>query len=267
MKVLLPFLIIGLCICHAEQPEVSVQLASARTEYRTHDNSATPGFNLKFELTPAPGISFCDTDALTPELTVTDTNGTIHKAAIARLITTDSGKAYASFSTKKRPTGHKVSVEGTLHIRIAKGLTKHTPVKIDLIHPSDLHLGNETIKIVPAAANASAANREGERLRRAELTLQYRAELNISHIARQWFPDAAPEPDFSQNVDFETTLSEDQTTKTTTFILVDVLSSASLQISTCTEEKSLQLPIKFELGLSEAINHTPGEASLPSLQP
>jgi len=29
----------------------------------------------------------------------------------------------------------------------------------------------------------------------------------------------------------------------------------------------LQLPIKFELGLSEAINHTPGEASLPSLQP
>lgn len=267
MKSALPLLIFGLCICHAEQPEVSVQLASARTEYRTHDDSATPGFNIKFELTPAPGINFCDTETLTPELTVTDANGTKHKAAIARLVTADSGKAYASFSTKKRPTGHKLSVEGTLHIRIAKGLTKHAPAKIDLISPSELHLGNDPIKIVPAAANANASNREGERLRRAELSLQYRADLNIIQIARQWFPDADPEPDFSQNVEFETTLSEDQSTKTTTLILVDVLSSPSLQISTCAEEKSLQLPIKFDIGLSEAVNLSPGNTAPPTQQP
>ncbi len=264
---MIPLLTIGLCICHADQPEVSVQLAAARTEYRTHDNSATPGFNIKFELIPAPGISFCDTEALSPELTVTDTNGTKHKAAIARLVTESTGKAYASFSTKKRPTGHKLTIEGTLHIHIAKDLTKHTPVKIDLISPSDLHIGNDIIKIIPAATNANAANREGERLRRAELSLQYPAKLNIIQIARQWFPDAGPEPDFSQNVEFETTLNEDQTTKTTTFILVDVLTSPSLQISTCSEEKSLQLPIKFDLGLSEAVNLTPGNASVPTQQP
>lgn len=267
MKFLLPLLIFGRCICQADQPEVSVQLASARTEYRTHDSSAAPGFNIKFELTPAPGISFCDTEALTPELTVTDANGSKHKAAIARLVTAGSGKAYASFSTKNRPTGQKFSVEGTLHINIAKGLTKHVPTKVDLIHPSDLHLGNDIIKIVPAAENANEANREGERLRRAELSLQYQAGLNIIQIARQWFPDAAPEPDFSQNVEYETTLSEDKSTKTTTFILVDVLVSPSLQISTCTEAKSLQLPIKFEIGLSEAVNLSSDKAAQPTQQP
>ena len=94
-------------------------MASARTEYRTHDDSSAAGFGLKFELTPAPGISFCETEDLSSELTVTDSIGTKHKAVTARLTTTENGQTFAIFTTKKRPTGSKFTIEGTLNLNIA----------------------------------------------------------------------------------------------------------------------------------------------------
>lgn len=257
MKLLLPSLLLLTCTSYAVQQEVSVQLASARTEYRTHDASAVPGFNIKFELSPAPGISLCDTEDLPPEIVVTDAAGTRHKASEARLYTEPNGKAYAVFSTSKRPTGNKLTVEGTLHINIAKELTRHAPVKVDLLQPSEITLGTAHVKVIPAAANSNAANKESNRLRRAEIELQYSNSLNIVRIARQWQPDVAPAPDFSQNVQFTTTINAESTTKTTTLFLVDVLTSPSLQISTCAEEKTLQIPIKFSIGLSEAVNLSP----------
>ena len=270
MKRLLPIFLAFPCICGANQPEVSVQLASARTEYRTHDDSSAAGFGLKFELTPAPGISFCETEDLSSELIVTDSIGTKHKAVTARLTTTENGQTFAIFTTKKRPTGSKFTIEGTLNLNIAIGLTKHAPVKIDLLQPNDIRLGNSTLKIIPVSANATPANRENDRLRRAEITIEYSSDINIIQIARQWLPDVMPEPNFSQNVEFDTSVSADGATKSTTLILVDVLTSPHLQFSTCAEQKFLQIPLNFSVGLSDAVKiseESPNSTSTPAEQP
>ena len=266
IKHAIPFLVWSCCSLAMAQPEVSVQLASTRTEYRTHDETAKPGFAIKLELTPAPGISLVETEKLSPNLTITDATGKKHKASSARIYAADdgSGKSYAEFTTAKRPSGAKVKIEGTLHLTVARDKKLHEPFSFDLLGAAhSVQVGEITFHLEPHADNAQKANRDGERLHRAQVALRYPASVTIMQISRHWAVDDE-EHDlhtsmFIQELDHKTTLSENGEEQTTNLVLVDALLCPTLQISTCTEKKSVALPLHFDVTLSEAI-----EISLPS---
>lgn len=245
------------------QPEVSVQLASTRTEYRTHDESAKPGFSIRLELTPAPGVSLIETEKLLPQLTVIDALGKRHPASSARIYTAEDGsnKSYAEFTTVKRPSGAKVTIEGTLHLTVARDKKQHEPFSIDLLGgETSVKRGEITFHLKPHEENAGKGNRAGDRLHRAQLALRYPASVTIMQISRHWAVDDE-ENDlhtslFIQELDYKTTLSENKEEQTTDLVLVDALVQPTLQISTCTEKKELSLPLHFDVTLSEAVEIT-----------
>lgn len=229
------------------QTEVSVQLHSCRSEFRPHDSTDKPGFGVKFELTPAADVTMIETEHLGSTITLTDDKGSKYTPSTARLYTED-GKTYAKFTYKKRPSGSKIKLSGELDISLAKNVAKHSNIKADALAPTSVQINGSTFNITPAAANADKGNKEGERLRRAEISLQYPANITIMQIARQWGPESADA--FVQEIDFSTTVSQDNTTKTTTFVLVDALPAPLLEISTCTETKGIKLPVNFDVTLS-----------------
>ena len=258
-------LLIG-AVLQAEEADVAVQLASCRSEFRTHDSTNKPGFAVRLQLTPAPGLSLCETETLEPKLTVTDTNGKKHKATTARLHREENGsnKADAVFTIPKRPSGSKVKVEGEMRLTIARDLVQHAPQSINLLEGGKIMLGNTEFTLTPAAANATKNNREGERLRHAEVTLRYPAQISIMQISRCWEQEPHAEGEcsehYTQEVDYTTKSSEDGATKLTTIILADARPCPSLQISTCAEKKEITVPFHFEVTLSEAVE-------LPSQKP
>lgn len=265
LKRAIPFLLWGCCSLATAQPEVSVQLASTRTEYRTHDETAKPGFALKLELSPAPGISLVETEKLKPELTITDALGKKYKAASARIYASNdgSGKSYAEFTTTQRPSGAKIKIEGTLNLTVARDKKLHAPFSFELLgEERSVQVGDITFHLTPHADNAQKGNRDGERLHRAQVALRYPASVTIMQISRHWVVDDE-EHDlhtslFIQELDYKTTLSENKEEQTTNLVLVDALPCPTLQISTCTEKKDISLPLHFDVTLSEAV-----EISLP----
>lgn len=253
MKKLLPIVLISCgCISFA-QPEVSVQLCSCRTEYRPHDSTDKPGFGVKLELVSVAGVSIFETENLSSTVTLVDESGKKAKSSTAGVFT-EAGKTYVKLTFKKRPDGTKVKLEGSLKLSIAKNVTVHEHVTPDLLQPSSVQIGGITFNITPAAENANKSNREGERLKRAEIRLSYPASVTIMQIARKWGQDE--DVAFAQDIDFSTSVSEDQTTKTTDIILVDALPSPSLQISTCTEKSDVDIPVGFDITLSGAVDIT-----------
>lgn len=259
MKIGVAVLLLVGSVLHATEPEVAVQLSACRAEFRTHDSSNKPGFSVRLELTPAPGFSLCATETLEPKLTAVDANGKKHKATAARMLQVEGaeGKAYAIFSIPKRPSGKKVKVEGQLELQIAKDMVRHEAQNINLLEGSTINLGGTEFTLIPDKENAEKKNKEGERLRHAELKLRYPAQVSIMQISRCWEQEPHAEGEssehYTQEVDYTTTCSEDGTTKVTTIILEDVRPCASLQISTCAEKKNITVPFRFEVTLSEAV--------------
>lgn len=250
LKKLLPLLFLaGGCVSYA-QGEVSVQLSSCRSEYRTHDASNKPGFGVKLELIPSAGVTIFESVSLTTSILLSDDTGSKAKPNSASIIE-ENGKKYAKLTFKNRPDGKQVKLEGSLKLPIAKNVTVHDNVKPDLLQPSSVQIGGVNFEILPAAGNAAGGNREGDRLKRAELQLRYPASVTITQIARQWGTEA--ESSFAQEIDFSTTTSEDNSTKTTTFVLVDTLPCPTLTISTCTEKLDVEVPVGFNITLSNAV--------------
>lgn len=263
LKRAIPFLLWSCCQMGLAQPEVSVQLASTRTEYRTHDETAKPGFAIKLELTPAPGVSLIETEKLLPQLTIIDALGKKHPASSARIYAAEDGsnKSYAEFTTVKRPSGAKVTIEGTLYLTVARDKKLHEPFSIDLLGgENSVQMGEITFHLKPHEDNGAKGNRDRDRLHRAQIALRYPASVTIMQIARHWVVDDE-ENDlhtslFIQELDYKTTLSENKDEQTTNLVLVDALVNPTLQISTCTEKKELSLPLHFDVTLSEAVEIT-----------
>lgn len=250
LKKLLPLLFLaGGCVSYA-QGEVSVQLSSCRSEYRTHDATNKPGFGVKLELIPSAGVTVFESVSLSTSIVLCDGSGNKTKPTTASIIE-ENGKTYAKLTFKNRPDGKQVKLEGSLKLPIAKHVTVHDNVKPDLLQASSVQIGGVNFEILPAAGNAANGNREGDRLKRAELQLRYPASVTITQIARQW--GAESESTFAQEIDFTTTTSEDQSTKTTSFILVDALPCPTLTISTCTEKLDVEVPVGFNITLSDAV--------------
>ena len=248
-KLLLIILMASGCISYA-QGEVSVQLSSCRSEYRTHDATNKPGFGVKLELIPSAGVTVFESVSLSTSIVLCDGSGNKTKPTTASIIE-ENGKTYAKLTFKNRPDGKQVKLEGSLKLPIAKHVTVHDNVKPDLLQASSVQIGGVNFEILPAAGNAANGNREGDRLKRAELQLRYPASVTITQIARQW--GAESESTFAQEIDFTTTTSEDQSTKTTSFILVDALPCPTLTISTCTEKLDVEVPVGFNITLSDAV--------------
>ena len=253
MKILLPIILFMCGSISYAQPEVSVQLRSCRTEYRPHDATDKPGFGVKLELIPAAGVSIFETENLPTTVTLNDETGNKIKTATAGIFTHD-GKTYAKLTFKKRPCGTKVNLVGELKLSIAKNVTVHDRVTPDLLQPSSVQIGGAAFNITPAADNAQKGNREGDRLKRAEISLSYPADVTIMKIARKWGQD--DDVSFAQDVDFTTTVSEDSTTKITTVVLVDALPTPTLLISTCAEKSDINTPVAFDITLSGATEIT-----------
>ena len=248
-KLLLIILMASGCVSYA-QGEVSVQLSSCRSEYRTHDATNKPGFGVKLELIPSAGVTVFESVSLSTTIVLCDGSGNKTKPTTASIIE-ENGKTYAKLTFKNRPDGKQVKLEGSLKLPIAKHVTVHDNVKPDLLQASSVQIGGVNFEILPAAGNAANGNREGDRLKRAELQLRYPASVTITQIARQW--GAESESTFAQEIDFTTTTSEDQSTKTTSFILVDALPCPTLTISTCTEKLDVEVPVGFNITLSDAV--------------
>ena len=248
-KLLLIILMASGCVSYA-QGEVSVQLSSCRSEYRTHDATNKPGFGVKLELLPSAGVTVFESVSLSTSIVLCDGSGNKTKPTTASIIE-ENGKTYAKLTFKNRPDGKQVKLEGSLKLPIAKHVTVHDNVKPDLLQASSVQIGGVNFEILPAAGNAANGNREGDRLKRAELQLRYPASVTITQIARQW--GAESESTFAQEIDFTTTTSEDQSTKTTSFILVDALPCPTLTISTCTEKLDVEVPVGFNITLSDAV--------------
>lgn len=248
-KLLLIILMASGCVSYA-QGEVSVQLSSCRSEYRTHDATNKPGFGVKLELIPSAGVTVFESVSLSTSIVLCDGSGNKTKPTTASIIE-ENGKTYAKLTFKNRPDGKQVKLEGSLKLPIAKHVTVHDNVKPDLLQASSVQIGGVNFEILPAAGNAANGNREGDRLKRAELQLRYPASVTITQIARQW--GAESESTFAQEIDFTTTTSEDQSTKTTSFILVDALPCPTLTISTCTEKLDVEVPVGFNITLSDAV--------------
>lgn len=259
MKLGVAVLLLTGAVLSAEETDVAVQLASFRSEFRTHNYTDKPGFAVKLELTPAPGLSLCGTENLEPKMTAIDANGKKLKATTARLKTDVGGsdKAYAVFTIPKRPNGKKVKLEGEMQLTVARDLVQHAPQSINLLEDGKMTLGTTEFTVTPAKTNAAKKNREGERLRHAEVTLSYPAQLSIMQISRCWEQEPGAEDaaadSYTQELDYSTTLSKDGTTKTTTIELQDVRHCPMLQISTCAEKKNITVPFHFEVTLSEAV--------------
>ncbi|MBE6419129.1 MAG: hypothetical protein E7031_03285 [Akkermansiaceae bacterium] len=256
IKKLIPIILLAGSSLGQTQPEVSVQLYSCRTEYRTHDETDKPGFGVKLELLPIAGVNISATETLSTTVTLSDESGKKHTPTTAAILT-DAGKTFAKFTFKNRPEGKRVKLEGEIKLDIAKNVTVHNNINPNLLQAHNLHIGEASFEIIPSSANAANSNREGDRLKRAELQLRYPASVTITQIARQWAADT--DTPFAQEIDFTTTISDDQSTKTTTLVLLDVLPSPTLIITTCTEKSKIAVPVGFNITLSsaESINIEP----------
>lgn len=256
MKLTIPttlFMCSALC---PVQTDVSVEIASCRTVYRTHDATDNPGFSVKLKLTPAAGIHVTENETLPLDVHLIDSQRNKQKSHSGRLVRSEhDGHLYAAYTFKKRPTGAEVKIEGNIAITIAKDVQQETPQAINLISASEFSLRNAPFKVIPAASNANKSNREGNRLKRAEITLSYPQNINLMSIARQWSSDLPSDSQqnahFSQEVLY-TTVTDEQGNKLTQFVLVDVLESPIIQFTTCSETNSTTLPVSFIITLSEA---------------
>ena len=174
-------------LIQAAQEGVTVQLRSCRTEYRTHDNSTAPGLVCTLELIPPSGTFMCESASLTGTIRVKDSTGTTRMADRRSVEIRDDNRAYTTFSISQRPTGGKIEIQGDLLVTVAESRTAHPVTAISLIEKSELNIGkNENIRLIPAAVNNTSNNREGTKIRRAELELTSPRGITIRRVERVW---------------------------------------------------------------------------------
>ncbi len=190
------------CLCEARQEGVTVKLRSCRTEYRTHNSSTTPGFSCTLELVPPPGYKMCESTSLAGIIRVKDAAGSTRLAERGAIIITPDERALTTFTCSVRPTGSKIELEGDLLVTVAKERTAHAPVALNMLGNSEHQLGSSLIKVQPSSANAARNNREGAKLRCAELKLSCSSGATIRRVERVW--QGMDGPQLTQPVDIET---------------------------------------------------------------
>lgn len=167
---------------------VSVELRRCRTQYRTHNSSTTPGLTCTLELIPPPGMQMCESAQLTGVIRVKDARGAVSLAERRGIVIDNDNRAFTTFTLNRRPGGDKIELQGELVVTVATERTAHAPVQVDLTAPAELKLSDTiTIKIAPAAGNAASRNREGGKIRRAELSLTSPSGVIIRRVERVWY--------------------------------------------------------------------------------
>ena len=173
-------------VCEAQQSPVTVQLRSCRTEYRTHNSATAPGFSCTLELLPPPGFSMCESTLLTGTIRIKDATGAIRLADRGPIVITPDNRALTTFTCSTRPTGSKVEIEGELLVTVAKERTAHPPVPMSMVGLSVHRMGDSTIKVQPAPGNASWSNREGTKMRCANMKMTCSSGSTIRRVERVW---------------------------------------------------------------------------------
>lgn len=175
------------CLCPAQQQAgVTVQLRSCRTEFRPHDSTSFPGFSCTLELVAPAGYYMCESASLTGTIRVKDAAGTTRLAERGAIVISPDNRAFTTFTCATRPTGKRVELEGDLLVTIAKARTAHPHIAISMLENSEHRLGDTTVKIAPERANAAKTNREGGKLRCAELTMTCSPGSTIRRVERVW---------------------------------------------------------------------------------
>ena len=191
-------------LIQAAQDGVAVQLRSCRTEYRTHNNSTAPGLVCTLELIPPSGTYMCESASLTGTIRVKDSTGTTRMADRRSVEIRDNNRAYTTFSISQRPTGGTIEIQGELLVTVAQSRTAHPVTAISLIEKTELNIGkDENIRLTPAPMNNTSRNREGTKIRRAELELVSPPGITIRRVERVW--RGINNEEFSQPVELNPT--------------------------------------------------------------
>lgn len=166
---------------------VSVELRSCRTEYRTHNSSTAPGLICTLELVPPPGMQMCESASLTGVIRVKDARGSVFIADRRGVEIGSDNRALTTFTLRRRPSGNRIELQGALLVTVAAERTAHEPVPVSMTEPAELKLSDSlTIKTTPSSLNGSTRNREGGKIRRAELELSAPRGITIRRIERVW---------------------------------------------------------------------------------
>lgn len=245
------------CMSSMAAPEVVAKLSSCRTEFRPHNSTDKPGFVVNISLTPGKDITLLDTEDLEQSVTLIDSKGGKSTPNTARIYPAEdgSGKAMAELTFKKRPSGSKVKLKGSLFLSVASDVKEITPIKVNLQEPSRFMMGVFPIVLQPDKENTARSNREGGRLKRAVVRFRYPNCMKILRIARQWEADNFPTLDFaadySQEIFFTSSpAADDPKIGVAEVHLLDVKPTLSLSISTCMESKEVEIPLNVEISLS-----------------
>ncbi len=233
------------CLLQAAQDGVTVQLRSCRSEYRTHNNSTAPGLVCTLELIPPSGTFMCESASLTGTIRVKDATGATRLADRRSVEIRDDNRAYTTFSVSQRPTGSDIEIQGELLVTVAQSRTAHPVSPVSLIEKSEFNIGkDENIRLTPAPANNSARNREGTKIRRAELELTSPQGITIRRVERVWRGMNSEE--YSQPVELN------QTGKSTYEIeLWDANPSEYLRIVTVRKPRREKVNFRLNVSLGE----------------
>lgn len=255
----------GLCL---GSPEVKVQLRHFRSEMSPHGFSMNPALSVTLEFIAPEGFSFCESDELPGELSLTDASGKSYafSPAALRPVAEDGGhSALAEFNLASQPKGNEVTLSGCVSVTVASGQVLHPPQEVNLLEPGEWVWGDVCFQVSPDMSNGDKKNREGPMLRRAGLLLSYPSQVNVLRITRIW-QASTPEADFSasgyaQEVCFTTPVPAQGQGLSSRLELWDARPVEILQITTCREQQQVLVPVHFTLRLGEVLE------SLPSLVP
>lgn len=183
---------------------VSVELRSCRTEYRTHDSSTSPGLCCTLELVPPEGMQMCESAVLSGVIRVKDARGSISLADLRGVEIDSNNRALTSFSLRRRPSGNKIELQGELVVTVATERTAHATLSVDMLVAGELKLSDTVaVRTTPSRLNSSTRNREGGKIRRAELGLSCPEGLTIRRVERVWYGIRGEE--YTQPVELEST--------------------------------------------------------------
>lgn len=251
MKFLLhSILLMSCCMLHAQADDVAVQLRSCRTEYRTHNASTDPGLSCTLELIPPKGKHLCESMELAGIIRVKDASGMSRLAERRAIVITPQNRALSTFTLPQRPTGSAIEVQGELVVTVAEERTAHEPIAVNLQQKAELTLGADKIRIEPAARNSARANREGDKIRCAELKITSLGSNTIRRIERVWKADNGEQ--YTQPIE-----QDDMGNKMFKILLWDAHPTEQLRFVTVKNPRREQVKFRFQVELGNVTIRKP----------
>lgn len=234
----------------AAQQEVGVQLRSCRTEYRTHSRSTAPGLVCTLELIPPAGMYMCESANLAGIIRVKDSSGLVRMADRRSVDISPDNKAYTTFTLSQRPSGSKIEIQGELTVTVASERTAHAPVKVNMLEKSELPLSQDmNLQVTPSSSNARSSNKEGDKLRRAELHIVCPQGVSIRRVERVWMGMSGEV--YTQPVEMEET--ERSPFNKVKIVLWDADVTEQLRIVTVRSPRRAKANFRFDVSLGEVI--------------